>query len=215
MTDYSPPPVKEYLSPAKEYSSPTKEYSSPAKEYSSPVKEYSSPAKEYSSPVNEYSSPATEYSSPEKEYSSPPSYKGEGRKKRPLIRGYAAPEAQLPDYKALESSNTENRILPPTRNYGPPRSGNRATFYDAPQANVVSFFDEGEERFLCIQCITESCRRLAAGKLRRWGRPIPQDVDERHSGYSWSGLSHLRGDTLNLILLSRKSLWWVLCRYVN
>ena len=99
-----------------------------------------SPARNYGAP--QITAPVIDYFAP----NSPVSTYKSGESRRPLIRGYVAPKDKLGDYNSIESVNSETRSPPPARNYEAPQAtGSRATFYDAPQTNVVSFFDEGEE----------------------------------------------------------------------
>ena len=98
-----------------------------------------SPARNYGAP--QITTPVIDYFAP----NSPVSTYTSSESRRPLIRGYVAPKDKLGDYNSIESVHSETSS-PPARNYKAPQAtGNRATFYDAPQTNVVSFFDEGED----------------------------------------------------------------------
>ena len=146
-TKYVLPNTSDYLTPTSayrspiEYSAPNSDYSAPNSKYSAPNSDSSAPSSDYSALNSQYSAPKSQYSAPNSQYSAPNSdYSSgsSGRRRRPLNRGYLAPEDNLEEYNAVESVNTERRIPPPKKT--------KSTFYAAPESKVVSYFDEGEHQ---------------------------------------------------------------------
>ena len=133
--DYSSPNSK-YLASNSDYSAPNSQYSAPKGEYSAPNSKYSAPNSKYSAPNSKYSAPNSDYSAPNSQYSAPTGRSG-SRRRRPLNRGYLAPEDSLEEYNAVESVKSERRIPPPLTV--------KSTFYAAPETQVVSYFEEDDQ----------------------------------------------------------------------